>query len=76
MCKEKWSRGRLYAYRWDYLQPLTLVVLRSDKPGIETCAQGAAQPKGESTSSAHLTRRRWALHSKIAGCRRNLKCHV
>jgi hypothetical protein len=34
------SDMRLYAYRWDYLQPLTLVVLRSDKPGIETCAAG------------------------------------
>jgi len=32
---------RLYAYHWDSLQPLTLIVVRFDKPGIETCEAGA-----------------------------------
>ena len=32
---------RLYAYHWDSLQPLTLMVVRADKRGIETCEAGA-----------------------------------
>ena len=31
---------RLYAYRWDHSQPLSIIVLRPDKPGIETCIAG------------------------------------
>jgi hypothetical protein len=34
------SDMRLYAYRWDDAQPLSIVVLRPDKPGIETCIAG------------------------------------
>jgi hypothetical protein len=32
---------RLYAYHWASLQPLTLIVVRVDRPGIETCEAGA-----------------------------------
>ena len=35
------SDMRLYAYHWDSLQPLTLIVVRFDRPGIETCEVGA-----------------------------------
>jgi hypothetical protein len=34
------SDMRLYAYRWNDAQPLSIVVLRPGNPGIETCIAG------------------------------------